>query len=76
MTAGKGALLTVGHSVHAIEAFVALLRRHEVDAVADVRSVPFSQRNPQFNKGQLAASLSEQGIGYRWPAARAAEVER
>jgi hypothetical protein len=41
---------TVGHSTHAIEPFIGLLSRHGITAVADVRSSPYSRRNPQFNR--------------------------
>jgi hypothetical protein len=57
-------LLTIGHSNHAIERFVALLTRHGVTALGDVRSFPSSRFNPQFNRETLAATLRAQGIGY------------
>jgi hypothetical protein len=53
---------TIGHSNHSIERFVSLLSLHGVTAVADVRSVPFSRRNPQFNRRPLAAALGKAGI--------------
>ena len=64
MNDGCGTLLTIGHSTHPLEAFVALLRRHDVTAVADVRSTPHSRFNPQFNRKALAGALGEQGIEY------------
>lgn len=57
-------LLTIGHSAHPIEAFLALLTRHHVTAIADVRSTPYSRRNPQFNRESLARTLAEHGIAY------------
>ena len=57
-------VLTIGHSTHAIEAFIALLRRHHVSAVADVRSAPYSRFNPQFNREPLTESLEAEGIRY------------
>ena len=57
-------VLTIGHSTHSIDAFIELLRRHGVTALADVRSAPFSRFNPQFNKETLARSLKEHGIKY------------
>jgi uncharacterized protein (DUF488 family) len=57
-------VLTIGHSTHSLEAFVALLRKHEVTALADVRSAPFSRFNPQFNKDALERSLKAAGIKY------------
>jgi uncharacterized protein (DUF488 family) len=57
-------LLTIGHSNHPIERFAALLARHDVTALGDVRSFPSSRFNPQFNRARLEASLREAGIGY------------
>jgi uncharacterized protein (DUF488 family) len=57
-------VFTIGHSNHAIEAFVALLRLHVVTAVGDVRSAPYSRYNPQFNRENLAESLRAAGISY------------
>ena len=59
-----GAVLTIGHSNHALEKFIELLRRHRVNALADVRSAPYSRFNPQFNREPLAASLKAEGIAY------------
>lgn len=59
-----GTVLTIGHSTHALEALVALLQRHGVGAVADVRSVPYSRFNPDFNREPLARSLAEYRIAY------------
>ena len=57
-------VLTIGHSTHALEAFVALLQRHDVTAVADVRSAPYSRFNPQFNREPLAEALGSEAIRY------------
>jgi uncharacterized protein (DUF488 family) len=57
-------LLTIGHSNHPIEHFLALLARHEVETVADVRSVPYSRFAPQYRKAPLASALADAGIGY------------
>jgi uncharacterized protein (DUF488 family) len=59
-------ILTVGHSVHELGAFVHLLAAHAVRAVADVRSSPGSRRSPQFGREALGASLAAAGVGYRW----------
>ena len=64
MTRKKRVLLTVGHSNHALEAFVALLLQHGVTVLADVRSAPYSRFNPQFNRKALDASLEAVGIRY------------
>jgi uncharacterized protein (DUF488 family) len=57
-------ILTVGHSTHPIERFLRLLAAHSIEALADVRRYPGSRRNPQFNSGDLARSLSAARIGY------------
>jgi uncharacterized protein (DUF488 family) len=60
---------TVGHSNRSLEAFVALLRGAEIALVADIRKMPRSRTNPQFNEGALAASLAPFQIGYEHMAA-------
>jgi uncharacterized protein (DUF488 family) len=55
---------TIGHSTHALDAFCALLDRHAVRRVADVRRFPGSRRHPQFGADALAAGLAAHGIGY------------
>src|SRR5947209_2722978 len=57
-------VLTVGHSTHPIGEFIAMLEAHGVDQLADVRTVPRSRHNPQFNHDALAASLAEAEIRY------------
>ncbi len=57
-------ILTVGHSTHELEAFVALLRGASVAALADVRRHPGSRRLPQFKAGPLDEALTAAGIAY------------
>lgn len=57
-------IYTIGHSTHEIQTFVSLLKQHGVDAVADVRSVPYSRRQPQFNRKELADELKQHDIAY------------
>ena len=57
-------LYTVGHSKHPIEHFIYLLKEHAVSLVFDVRSIPYSRRNPQFSKKALAVRLRDEGIDY------------
>jgi uncharacterized protein (DUF488 family) len=57
-------IYTIGHSKHPIDPFVALLQRHGIDALADVRSTPYSRFNPQFNKEKLQSALAAAGIRY------------
>lgn len=60
----SAAIYTIGHSNHAVLRLIDLLRDAAIACVADVRSVPFSRRNPQFSQKALAASLKDAGIGY------------
>jgi uncharacterized protein (DUF488 family) len=57
-------VLTVGHSTRTIDEFIHLLPAHGVTCVADVRSIPRSRYNPQFNAEKLPGSLKKAGIGY------------
>lgn len=57
-------LYTVGHSNQTLGQLVAMLQRHGIDAVADVRSIPFSRRLPQFNRPELEVELPRHGIRY------------
>jgi uncharacterized protein (DUF488 family) len=57
-------ILTVGHSTHPIERFVALLDGADVRAIADVRRFPGSRRNPQFGADSLRSTLSKADIAY------------
>jgi uncharacterized protein (DUF488 family) len=57
-------VLTVGHSTRPIEAFVELLRAHLVTQLIDVRTVPRSRHNPQFNVETLPGALAAAHIGY------------
>ncbi len=57
-------LYTIGHSNHSMERFLELLRRHEITAVADVRSVPYSRYCPQFDRVNLQQALSQINCRY------------
>lgn len=59
-----GTLFTIGHSTLPIEEFVACLRRYGVEQLVDVRTIPRSRHNPQFNADALTESLPEAGIAY------------
>ena len=58
------AIYTIGHSNLGFDAFLALLRKAGIEAIADVRSSPWSRFNPQFNRETLKASLKASGIAY------------
>lgn len=55
---------TIGHSNHETGAFISLLRLHGITCVADVRSSPFSRRNPQYNREAIQARLAQDVISY------------
>jgi uncharacterized protein (DUF488 family) len=55
---------TVGHSTHPIEGFIGILRAHGISRLVDVRTIPRSRRNPQFNREDLKGSLQTAGIEY------------
>jgi len=57
-------VFTVGHSTRPLEEFIALLEAHSVASLVDVRTVPRSRRNPQFNRDTLPEALRAAGIGY------------
>jgi uncharacterized protein (DUF488 family) len=59
-----GAVFTVGHSTLPIEDFVALLKTYEIETLVDIRTVPRSRRNPQFNTESLPQALAPHGIQY------------
>lgn len=57
-------VLTIGHSIRPIEEFVELLRQHGVEQLVDIRTIPRSRHNPQFNGEALARSLRGEQIEY------------
>ena len=57
-------IFTIGHSTHTIDRFMELLLMHEISAVCDVRSDPYSRYNPQFNREPLQRELKRKGIAY------------
>jgi len=59
-------IFTIGHSNASSGAFVALLQRHAIGLLVDVRAAPYSRRHPQFRRETLAAALDLAGIRYRW----------
>ncbi len=64
MTRQDTVVYSIGHSIHSFEVFVALLKDKHITAIADVRSTPYSRRQPQFNQPTLQSSLAEHGISY------------
>jgi uncharacterized protein (DUF488 family) len=60
----QGAIFTLGHSTLPIERFLAILKAHGIERLVDVRTVPRSRHNPQFNSDALERSLTAEGIRY------------
>lgn len=58
-------VFTIGHSTRSIKEFIRLLKAHGVQRVIDVRTIPRSRHNPQFNRGQLSPALHRARIHYR-----------
>lgn len=58
-------VLTVGHSTRTSKEFVVLLLAHGVKQLIDVRTIPRSRHNPQFNRDRLPRPLQKAGIRYR-----------
>ena len=61
---GTPIVLTIGHSTRTLEEFIGLLRAHGATRVVDVRTVPRSRYNPQFDEASLPGSLKKAGLGY------------
>ncbi len=55
---------TIGHSTRPIDGFIELLAESDVGVVTDVRTIPRSRTNPQFNRDVLGQQLSDRQIGY------------
>lgn len=61
----KQVVFTVGHSTRSIDEFIALLKQYAITEVIDIRTIPKSRHNPQFNGPELAHALRNHHIGYR-----------
>jgi uncharacterized protein (DUF488 family) len=60
----EGAVFTLGHSTLPIERFIALLQTYGIQCLADIRTLPRSRHNPQFNDAALANCLTAQHLEY------------
>ena len=58
-------IYTVGHSTHSLDELVAMLRAHGVERLVDVRTIPRSRHNPQFNRETLSKALHNRHLSYR-----------
>ena len=65
MDGKKPVLWTIGHSNREAAELVELLRENAIERLVDVRTVPRSRRNPQFNRESLPETLDTAGILYR-----------
>jgi len=68
-TTGTNVFFTIGHSTRSIDEFVSLLRPLEITLVVDVRAIPRSRTNPQFNASEFADALSKYQIQFEHIAA-------
>lgn len=64
-TPGNVSVYTVGHSTRSLNDFTALLKKYGIELLADVRTIPRSRHNPQFNGDTLQVFLPAQEISYR-----------
>lgn len=60
----QDSIFTIGHSNMAIERFIGILQAYEIEKLIDVRSIPRSRHNPQFNADSLAGTLPKAHIAY------------
>ncbi|WP_417277002.1 DUF488 family protein [Castellaniella sp.] len=63
-TGSMTTIYAIGHSTHPLPAFIALLQASKIERLVDIRTVPRSRTNPQFNRDTLPASLAPYGIDY------------
>ena len=57
-------ILTIGHSTRALDDFLDILRAHSLTRLVDIRTIPRSRHNPQFNQESLSKGLKESAIDY------------
>ena len=57
-------IFAIGHSTRPVDTFVRILQAHSVNLLVDIRTIPRSRHNPQFNKDSLCKELQANGIGY------------
>ena len=57
-------IFTIGHSTREIGEFIELLKSHKITQLVDIRTIPKSRHNPQYNQDELAKSLKQKSIDY------------
>lgn len=60
----EGTIFTIGHSTLPIDQFVAILKTYGIQRLVDIRTIPRSRHNPQFNSDALGHSLKQAGVEY------------
>lgn len=58
-------IYTIGHSTRSIEEFITLLQAHGIEKIIDIRTIPHSKHNPQFEQEELKTLLKHEKMGYR-----------
>ena len=58
-------LFAIGHSTRSIEKFLEIVRAHQIILLVDIRTIPRSRHNPQFDQQALQQTLTTAGIAYR-----------
>lgn len=58
-------IFTIGHSTRTLEEFIEILKHYQITELVDIRTIPKSRHNPQFNEHELAHALRNHHIGYR-----------
>jgi len=64
MTNARPLLFTIGHSTRSMDDFLAVLRAHGVETLANVRTIPRSRHNPQFSRQSLGSAVPDAGIDF------------
>ncbi|HIE23074.1 MAG TPA: DUF488 domain-containing protein, partial [Candidatus Korarchaeota archaeon] len=59
-------LYTIGHSTRSFKEFLEILKRYEIELLIDIRSWPYSKKNPHFDQDKLKKNLTKNGIDYEW----------
>jgi uncharacterized protein (DUF488 family) len=57
-------IFTIGHSTHPIDEFIRILNAYNIELLVDIRTIPRSRANPQFNETELKTRLEKEGIEY------------
>ena len=65
MSRSAPVIFTVGHSTRSLDELVEVLRAHGVERLVDVRTMPRSRHNPQFNRKTLSKALHNRHLSYR-----------